>query len=426
MMNEQVKAILVDIIDPKTSKFDALKRLEELESLINTYGGVAIMKVIQKRNIPDYQTFIGKGKVEEILQEGKELQAQIVVVNNILKPKHIFNLDEAFKSAKMKAWDRIDLILKIFDKHAQSSLAKLQIELASIRHMGPRIYNMGIELSQQTGAVGLRSGAGETNIEVMKRHLQGQELSIVKKLKHYQLIDEGHRKRRKKQNCKTVALVGYTNAGKSSIMHALTGKDVYIADKLFATLDTRIGKLYIQPKEVSQNGEYIPGKELLISDTIGFIQDLPPSLIQAFKSTLAETIEADLILHIIDISDEQMEKKVQVVEEILDQIGLHDKPKIYVFNKIDLIEHADVIASMQKTLLKESRTVGLLPAGRHTAKILGWLAKEEFEKERKIKKPSKNIAGLIRKYKEFVPVFVSAEKKVNLESLIDQIELSLP
>ena len=121
-----------------------------------------------------------------------------------------------------------------------------------------------------------------------------------------------------------------------------------------------------------------------------------------------------------------MEKKVQVVEEILDQIGLHDKPKIYVFNKIDLIEHADVIASMQKTLLKESRTVGLLPAGRHTAKILGWLAKEEFEKERKIKKPSKNIAGLIRKYKEFVPVFVSAEKKVNLESLIDQIELSLP
>ena len=246
MMNEKVKAILVDIIDPQTSKLDALKRLEELESLVNTFGGVAIIKVIQKRSIPDYETFIGKGKVEEILQEGKEHHAEIVVVNNILKPKQIFNLDEAFKSAKMKAWDRIDLILKIFDKHAQSSLAKLQIELASIRHMGPRIYNMGIELSQQTGAVGLRGGAGETNIEVMKRHLQGQELNIVKKLKHYQLIDEGHRKRRKKQKYKTLTFFLHTKTGVNSLYFLI--KPAMFLDGFFTAISFSKSSFASHPK----------------------------------------------------------------------------------------------------------------------------------------------------------------------------------
>ncbi len=410
------KAILVDVIDPQTSNEDAENRLEELENLTNTYGGIVVVKMIQKRGLPDYSTYIGKGKVDEIIALGLEHEAEIVIINNILKPKQIFNLNEAFRDAKMVAWDRIDMILKIFDLHATSTLAKLQIQLASIRHMGPRIFNMGIELMQQTGAVGQRGGSGETNIEMMKRHLRDQQQNIEKKLKHYQLIDEGHRQRRRRQNFKTVALVGYTNAGKSSLMKALTGKEVYIADQLFATLDTRVGSIYIQPKGDLNDGKYHPGKEILVSDTIGFIQDLPPELIQAFKSTLAETIDADLILHVIDIADPHLEMKVNVVEEILDQLGLKDKPKIYVFNKVDLL--APSIA-FEGPLPEPKKETSLHRAGRHVPHLLGW------HSQTKINAALLHAEVLEKKYKQFSPIFVSAHEKSNIDKLIDLLDSKL-
>lgn len=408
MNNGIIKAILVDIISSDTHKLESAKRLEELENLVRTFGGIVVVKIIQKRGTPDYNTYIGEGKVDEICLIGRENNIDIVIVNNILKARQIFNLNEKFRKEKlkMKAWDRIDLILKIFDKHAQSTMAKLQIELASIRHMGPRIFGMGIELSRQAGAIGVRAGAGEANIEIMKRHLQSQELNVMKKLKHYELIDEGHRKRRKRQNLKTVALVGYTNAGKSSLLNALTGKDAYVADKLFATLDTRIGRLYIQNK--CNFGEYKPGTEILISDTIGFIRDLPPSLIQAFKSTLAETIEADLILHVIDVSDPEIHKKISVVEEILSQLGLQDKPKIYVFNKVDLIAPRNIFEKKQKR-----GNSSILKAGIHTAELLGWVDSNVRDKAHQ------KMSVLKQKYKEYSPIFVSAEEKMNLEKLIN-------
>ncbi len=409
---QKLKAILIDVVTPEISKEEAMKRLMELENLVNTYGGIVVVKAIQKRGIPDYETYIGKGKVQEIFQLAQEKEAQILVINNILKPKQIFNLDESLRKANMKTWDRIDLILKIFDKHAKTTEAKLQIELASIRHMGPRIYGMGIELSQQTGAVGLRSGQGETNIELMKRHLKKQELNIIEKLKHYELINQGHRDRRRRQNFKTVAIVGYTNAGKSSLLNALTGKDVYIADELFATLDTRVGKLYIQPaQKPEEQYKYVPGKEVMISDTIGFIQNLPPELIQAFKSTLAETIESDLILHIIDINDPDLHQKTEVVEEILDQLGLHDKPKLYVFNKVDLLAHRIVFE--EKEIKRES---SILKAGAYTAHLLGWTD------NKKHKAAAKKVVSLKRKYKEFSPLFVSAAEKINMDKLIKAID----
>ncbi|MEK7085910.1 MAG: GTPase HflX [Patescibacteria group bacterium] len=409
---QKLKAILIDVVTPEISKEEAMKRLMELENLVNTYGGIVVVKAIQKRGIPDYETYIGKGKVQEIFQLAQEKEAQILVINNILKPKQIFNLDESLRKANMKTWDRIDLILKIFDKHAKTTEAKLQIELASIRHIGPRIYGMGIELSQQTGAVGLRSGQGETNIELMKRHLKKQELNIIEKLKHYELINQGHRDRRRRQNFKTVAIVGYTNAGKSSLLNALTGKDVYIADELFATLDTRVGKLYIQPaQKPEEQYKYVPGKEVMISDTIGFIQNLPPELIQAFKSTLAETIESDLILHIIDINDPDLHQKTEVVEEILDQLGLHDKPKLYVFNKVDLLAHRIVFE--EKEIKRES---SILKAGAYTAHLLGWTD------NKKHKAAAKKVVSLKRKYKEFSPLFVSAAEKINMDKLIKAID----
>ena len=412
MTKEKARAILVDVIDLETTKQEAEKRMEELESLIGTYGGVAVVKAIQRRGVPDYETYIGKGKVKEIHQLAEEEQVNLLIINNLLKPRQIYELGEKFRDIKVKVWDRVDLILKIFDKHAKSSQAKLQIELASIRHMGPRIYGMGEELMQQTGAMGQRGGQGETNVEMMKRHLRKQELSILKKLEHYQLIDEGHRKRRRRQNLKTVALVGYTNAGKSSLLNALTNKDIYIADELFATLSTRVGKLYIQPdKQVDEEGKYIPGKEVLISDTIGFIRDLPPSLIEAFKSTLAETVEADTILHVIDISDPDLERKIKVVEEILDQLGLKDRRKVYIFNKVDLIAPRSVFDEEAPELKRR----GLIKAGKNTVELLGWSQGKNRDKAlAKMKK-------LAKEYQEFTPIFVSAHERMNLEALIAKL-----
>ena len=408
MENTRKKAILVDVIDPMTNPEDAQTRLNELESLVTTYGGVSVVKVIQRRSLPDYKTYIGSGKLDEIKEMACENEAELLIINNILKPRQIYNLNEKLRDLKVDAWDRVDLILKIFSKHAQSTQAKLQIELAGIRHMGPRIYDMGIELSQQRGGTATRGGQGETNTEMMKRHLRKQELNILKKLEHYETIHEGHRSRRRKNNLKTVALVGYTNAGKSSLLNALTNKGAYVADALFATLDTRVGKIYVPAEQDEETFQYTPGKELLVSDTIGFIQDLPPNLIKAFKSTLSETVEADLLLHVIDVNDPQVHMKIDVVEDILQQLGLEDKQKIYVFNKVDLIASPSIFDNHRERS-------SLMKAGSDTSEILGWesskrndLAKEKMEK-------------LHEKFKHHKPHFISVYREQNLDSLIEKV-----
>jgi GTP-binding protein HflX len=419
-VNKQtLKAILVDVVPLETSKIEAYKRLEELESLVKTYGGIVVIKTIQKRGLPNYKTFIGSGKINELIGEGKEKDANIIIINNIVKPRQLYELGEILRKENMEVWDRIDLILNIFDKHAQSTEAKLQIELARIRHMGPRIFKMGSELMQQEGVRGTRGGPGETNIEIMKRHLRQQEQGIMDKLKHYDIIKEGHRKRRKRQYFKTAALVGYTNAGKSSLLKALTGKDVYIADELFATLDTRVGNLYIEATQ----------KQILISDTIGFIQDLPPFLIQAFKSTLAEAIDSDLLLHVIDIADPLYKKKIEVVEDILIQPELQNKPKIYVFNKVDLMEELQRLAEIDAKKANEEQvkprilSKTILSAGKETAELLGWLETDKQIED--FRNPKVVISDLKIKYKEFNPVFVSSLRKETLENLIKKISDTL-
>jgi len=356
------KVILVDIVEPRLSPEESLARLNELESLVVTYGGFVVVRKIQKRQMPDYEYYVGKGKVKEISEEAVALKAEFIIVNNILKPSQLYNLEKLFEKHGIKVWDRIDLILEIFEKHAVTREAKLQIELARLRHFGPRIFKMGTELAQQKGGGAITRGLGETNIEIMKRHIRGRERKVREDLAKIERDHERQRARRADQGFKSVAIVGYTNAGKSALLNALTRKGVKVKDELFATLDSRIGKLYLPDT----------GKSVLVSDTIGFIRDLPPELIHAFHSTLAEAVYADLLLIVIDINDMEMEWKIEVVHKVLGELGCADKKILYVFNKIDLLYS---------------------------------IPQEE----------------LAEKYREFDPVFVSAEKKIGLETLKGKI-----
>ena len=302
------KVIIIDIISPKLSKKEAKERMIESENLVNTYWWFVIIKKIQRRIIPDYSTFIWKWKLEEIKDDALRTWSKLIIINNNLKSKQLFNLEWIFDKYSIKIWTRVDLILKIFEKHAMTSESRLQIELAAIRQLWPRIFWMWLELSKQAGWIWTR-WKGETNTEVMKRHLALWEKKIKDKLKKIWNRHELYRKNRERRWLKTVAIVWYTNAWKSQTLLSLTWKWVKIKDELFATLDTRIWDLFLP----------ISWSKCLVSDTIWFIQDLPPGLIDAFKSTLDETIHADLVLHVIDYSDLQKDRKIKVVHEILNK-----------------------------------------------------------------------------------------------------------
>jgi GTP-binding protein HflX len=325
----QHNAILADLIHFSASKREAEDRMAELEELVRTYGGAVVVKSIQRKAKPDHQTYIGAGKVDELLVDAKALKATLLVINQALKPQQMFNLEQRLQkeNGKFQVWDRIDLILNIFEKHARTAEAKLEIELARLRHMGPRIYNMGAQLGRQRGGTGTRGGSGEGNTEAMKRHLRDQEHAILKKLEKYQGVRDLQRERRSRMGERTVALVGYTNAGKTSLLNALTKRKEYAANALFATLDTRVGELYLPSIEGTA----------LLSDTIGFIQGLPPSLIAAFRSTLSEAIGADVLLHVIDAADDKRDEKIDVVDGILTELGIPLERRLRVYNKIDAL-----------------------------------------------------------------------------------------
>ncbi len=317
--------------------------MAELEKLVQTFGGYVILEAIQKKQVPDYSTYVGKWKLTTISQQMAEQDADILIIGNILKPRQLYRINEKLREASKKAWhimkarDRVDLILKIFDKHANTTEAKLQIELAAIKHMWPRIFGMGMELSKQWWWIGVK-WIGETNTEIMKRHLQDSRLMIQKKIDEYSSMRTAHRQRRKKNQVKSVWIVWYTNAWKSSLMNSLTNKEVLAENKLFATLWTTATKLFIQTDSVLGTGENV-----LLHDTIWFIRDLPPQLIQAFQSTLEDSIETDLLLHVVDISDPDHVQKIWIVDEILDTIWATQK-RVLVYNKIDALSKEDVDA----------------------------------------------------------------------------------
>lgn len=342
--SQELKVFLADIAPKNLPKEILEDRMNELENLVETFWWIVILTKLQKKDQPDTKTYIWSGKLEEITQEMLRTWANLLIIWNVLKPWQIFEINEYLRlesekaglKTPIKAWDRIDLILKIFDKHADSVEAKLQIELAAIKHMWPRIFGMWMELSRQWWNSGGGSWAtrwlGETNTERMKRHLKEKQMKIKDKLKEFEKMRDLHRQSRQKKWLPVIWIVWYTNAGKSSLLNALTRKWVLAENKLFATLWTNVGKTYI-----FTDPEKWIWKEVLLNDTIWFIRDLPPKLIDAFSSTLEDSIESKFLLHVIDSSDPFIQERINVVNEILDDIGAN-QPRIMVFNKIDLID----------------------------------------------------------------------------------------
>ena len=324
------RVVLVDLARPHRHIEDACKDLAELQNLVKTYGGIDVVHIIQHRTRPDQNTFIGSGKMAELLNIVRNKKIDIVVINAIVKPTQLFNIIQTLWATNpgIAVWDRVDLILHIFEKHAKSAESKLQIELARMKHMGPRMYGLGGSvLSRQGGGIGTR-GIGETNVERMKRHWRKQIKVNRDELEKLHGMKKSQITRRSQAGVPTAAIIGYTNAGKTSLFNLLTGKEKYAKDKLFATLESVSGT-------ISKNLSPHP---ILLSDTIGFIRDLPPELVETFRTTLLEAIHADVLIHVIDSSDEKLEEHHNAVNTILDQIFPQKKPTVIVLNKYDLCQ----------------------------------------------------------------------------------------
>ena len=296
--------------------------IAELERLADTAGAETVGYMIQNKSQIEKATYIGEGKIEELKNACGELEANLVIFDDELSPIQIRNLEDRLN---VRVIDRSMLILDIFARHAVTGEGKIQVELAQLKYLLPRLTGMGSKLSRLGGGVGTR-GPGETKLETDRRHIHRRidhlkdELLEVKK--HRELL----RNRRKKENRYIVAIVGYTNAGKSTILNKLTGADVLAQDKLFATLDPTIRGLTLSDK-----------REIMLVDTVGFIRKLPHHLVEAFKSTLEEAVYADLLMIVADGADTEVDMHLEIVSRLLSDIGAHDKPKFVVFNKSDLI-----------------------------------------------------------------------------------------
>jgi GTP-binding protein HflX len=314
---QQEKAILVGIIYPGQEESEVNEYLEELAFLTETAGAVPIERFIQKLDSPNPKTFVGTGKIEEIASFVAENGIDIAIFDDELSPSQLRNIENELGC---RILDRTNLILDIFAGRARTSYARTQVELAQYQYLLPRLTRMWTHLERQRGGIGLR-GPGETEIETDRRIIRDKISKLKEQLKKIDVQMSMQRKNRGKMV--RVALVGYTNVGKSTIMNLLSKSDVFAENKLFATLDTTVRKVVIG------------NLPFLLSDTVGFIRKLPHDLVESFKSTLDEVRESDLLVHIVDISHSGFEEQIKVVNETLRELGSSDKPAILVFNKID-------------------------------------------------------------------------------------------
>ncbi len=321
---EKEKAILVAVTSQKQTPEQTKEYLDELEFLAVTAGIITLKQFTQNLERPDLNTYVGKGRFEDIMAFVKDQSIDIILYDDDLSPRQVRNIENAFeeKGMEVKVIDRSLMILNIFAQRAQTQQAKTQVELAQYQYMLPRLTKMWSHLSRQRGGVGMR-GPGEKELETDRRIANDRITLLKEKLK---LIDkQSHTQRKNRERLVRVSLVGYTNVGKSTLMRRLAKADVFAENKLFATVDSTVRKVSI---------ENIP---FLLTDTVGFIRKLPTTLIESFKSTLDEVREADILLHVVDVSHGNFDEQIEVVNSILNEIGAGNKPTIMVFNKIDLI-----------------------------------------------------------------------------------------
>ena len=317
---KQETAVLVALIHQGQTEQQVGEYLDELAFLTETLGATSIHKFTQRLEKPDLRTFVGSGKLEEILAYIQHFEVDMVIFDDDLSPSQMRNLENELK---VKVYDRSLLILDIFLNRAQTAQAKTQVELARYQYLLPRLTRMWTHLERQRGGTGTRGGAGEKEIETDKRDIRNKITLLKAKLKEIEKQGETQRKGRK--GIVRVALVGYTNVGKSTLMNLMTKSNILAEDKLFATVDSTVRKVVL---------DNIP---FLLSDTVGFIRKLPTHLIESFKSTLDEIREADLLVHVVDISHPGFEDHIAVVKNTLNEIGAGDKPMLLVFNKIDKV-----------------------------------------------------------------------------------------
>ena len=367
------KAILIGLITPDLKAEKVYEYLDELSFLAKTAGAIPIRNFTQKLKHPDNKTFLGKGKIEEVRKYVEEECIDIIIFDDELTPSQIRNIEKIFLECKIL--DRSNLILDIFASRAQTAQARTQVELAQYEYLLPRLTRMWTHLERQKGGIGMR-GPGETQIETDRRIIKDKIALLKNKLDK---IDKQSLTRRKgRVDMIRVALVGYTNAGKSTLMNKLSKSEIFAENKLFATLDTTVRKVVIQ------------NLPFLLSDTVGFIRKLPHQLVESFKSTLDEVRESDLLIHIVDISNPSFEDQIDIVNKTIAEIGAENKPTILVFNKIDaysfILKDEDDLTEFKK----ENRSLEYL---KHT-----WMNNLEVES-----------------------IFISALDKTNFDSLKDML-----
>jgi len=324
------RAIVVSVVKKGGDRIQAMEYLDELAFLAETAGADVIAKVYQERVRPDRATMIGKGKVAEIQEMIEQDEIQSVIFDDDLTPMQVRNLEQEWK---IKVLDRSGIILDIFASRARSMEAKTQVELAQLQYLMPRLTRMWTHLSKQFGGIGTK-GPGETQIETDRRLIRDRITKLKEKLRDIDMQRKQQRKGR--DHMPRFALVGYTNAGKSTLMNMMTGADAYVEDKLFATLDTTVRQC-----------ELPNGQLMLLSDTVGFIRKLPTHLVASFRSTLAEAAEADALIHLVDCTHSSFKEHIQVVRDTLASLDIQDKTTLLVFNKIDQLQDTGFIRDLQ-------------------------------------------------------------------------------
>ena len=343
---DKEKVLIIGTIRPGFNEYLVNEHLNELELLVETAGGIVSGKVLQRISKINSSTFIGKGKANQLINQASELGVKILIFDDELTPAQIKNYHKI--SEKLKVLDRSGLILDIFKRHAKTKEATTQVELAYLEYLLPRLTRQWTHLERQMGGIGTRAGMGETQIEIDRRLIRTKITKLKKNL--IQIEKERKIQSLRRSSEFRVSLVGYTNAGKSTLFKALTGSDVFIKNQLFATLDTTIRQLSIDSNH-----------SILLSDTVGFIRKLPHNLVASFRSTLKEVVESNLILMVLDVSSDYLKDHIGVIKEVLDGLGAKNIPLIYVLNKVDLITDNEKL----NTIVRDFDNSVIISAKRH-------------------------------------------------------------